>query len=231
MSSCSAPESSGCRRRSLCRRVAAQWRLSIGCLRRRARRASAIAASFRGRGCSPICSAARSARSSTPRIAIPARTSATAPALHRAGGLALFPCLHPTRKAASGQVTALALFAASDEHLRLSPDAGASGLLRDGGWIKAFRTARGSAYWGMPRPMSSAVRRRSITLDRAALAALEPHLGEGPIGGVHFTDPLSTSDPGALVHGYAALFVKPRRAAGSRRRALLWNLRARAGWS
>ena len=45
-------------------------------------------------------------------------------------------------------------------------------------------------------------------LDRAGLAALEPHVGEKAIGGVHYAEPLSTSDPGALVRSYAALFVK-----------------------
>ena len=32
--------------------------------------------------------------------------------------------------------------------------------------------------------------------------------GEKAIGGVHYTEPLSTSDPGALIQSYAALFVK-----------------------
>ena len=35
------------------------------------------------------------------------------------------------------------LFAAAAEHLKLAQDAGASELLRAGGWIKAYRSARG----------------------------------------------------------------------------------------
>ena len=45
------------------------------------------------------------------------------------------------------------------------------------------------------------------TLDRAALLALEPSLGEAAIGGVHFTDPLTTPDPAALGAAYLALFL------------------------
>ena len=61
----------------------------------------------------------------------------------------------------------------------------------------------------MPKPTSS---RRSASsrslLDRAGLSALEPHVGEKAIGGVHYTEPLSTSDPGKLIQSYAALFVQ-----------------------
>ena len=48
---------------------------------------------------------------------------------------------------------------------------------------------------------------KPVFLDRAGLTALEPHVGEKAIGGVHFAEPLSTSDPGALIQSYAALFV------------------------
>ena len=33
-------------------------------------------------------------------------------------------------------------------------------------------------------------------------------MGEKAIGGVHYSEPLSTSDPGALIQSYAALFVR-----------------------
>jgi len=93
------------------------------------------------------------------------------------------------------------------EHLAFAEAAGAQGMLRPGGWIKAYRTARGQAIafkdmeetrqYGMP----------SAALNREQLLALEPHLGEVVSGGVHFTEPMSTPDPQALIQAYAALFV------------------------
>ncbi len=47
-----------------------------------------------------------------------------------------------------------------------------------------------------------------LSLDRAGLTELEPHVGEKAIGGVHYSEPLSTSDPAKLIQSYAALFVK-----------------------
>ena len=93
------------------------------------------------------------------------------------------------------------------EHRRIAEAAGAGALLREGGWIKAFRTQRGRA-----RGLNEAEEARrfgvnSTWLDRDALLALEPHLGEAAIGGVHFADPLTTPDPAALAAAYAALFV------------------------
>ena len=80
-------------------------------------------------------------------------------------------------------------------------------MLRKSGWIKAFRTERGRQTvlaeveelkpYGIQRTM----------LDRAQLAALEPHLSDVVAGGVHFTDPSTTPDPGALVKSYADLFL------------------------
>src|SRR5262249_55244566 len=47
------------------------------------------------------------------------------------------------RQQATGKVMAPLMFAAAGEHLKLAQDAGASELLRSGGWIKAYRSARG----------------------------------------------------------------------------------------
>ena len=43
---------------------------------------------------------------------------------------------------------------------------------------------------------------------RRKVAELEPHLKDGIAGGVLMPDPVSVSDPGALVNGYAELFEK-----------------------
>lgn len=98
--------------------------------------------------------------------------------------------------------------AALPEHRALAAASGAQALLRDEGWIKVYRSERGRqaalAEVEELQPFGVAAR----PLDRAALVALEPHLSEAAAGGVHFSDPTTTSDPGALVNAYAALSVK-----------------------
>jgi D-amino-acid dehydrogenase len=96
--------------------------------------------------------------------------------------------------------------AAKGEHIALAQAGGAMGLFRDTGWIKVFRTARGEESaqeeieelrpYGVP----------AVALDRAALSALESAVGPAAKGGVHFPDPLTTSDPHGLTAKYAALF-------------------------
>ena len=94
------------------------------------------------------------------------------------------------------------------EHRALAEAAVAGALLRDGGWIKVFRTSRGEdlalADLEETRPFGIA----GATLTRDQLLALEPHLGEVAKGGVHFTEPLSTPDPEGLARAYAGLFIR-----------------------
>ena len=98
--------------------------------------------------------------------------------------------------------------AALPEHRALAAASGAEALLRDEGWIKVYRSESGRqaalAEVDELQPFGVAAH----VLDRQALAAMEPHLSEAAAGGVHFSDPTTTSDPGALVNAYAALFVK-----------------------
>ncbi|VBW41405.1 FAD-dependent oxidoreductase [Burkholderia pseudomallei] len=49
---------------------------------------------------------------------------------------------------------------------------------------------------------------RVTALDAAALAAQEPALGPGFCGALHWLDPKSVVDPGALVKAYARLFAR-----------------------
>jgi D-amino-acid dehydrogenase len=93
------------------------------------------------------------------------------------------------------------------EHESFAGPAGASALLRKGGWIKAFRTESGRRTVMAEVAELQPFGVRSNTLDRAQLAALEPHLSDLVAGGVHFTDPSTTPDPAALVKSYADLFV------------------------
>ena len=93
------------------------------------------------------------------------------------------------------------------EHRAIAEPAGAGALLREGGWIKVFRTSRGEdlalADIEETRPYGVG----SAALNREQLVALEPHLSGVAKGGVHFTESLSTSDPEALAKAYADLLL------------------------
>ena len=92
------------------------------------------------------------------------------------------------------------------EHEMLMEEAGATHLLRKVGWIKAFRKpeSRDKAFADADRLAAY-----GLTIDKLDIPALserEPHLGEGPIGALHFRDPGAVSDPGALSTAYGELF-------------------------
>jgi D-amino-acid dehydrogenase len=114
----------------------------------------------------------------------------------------------PARKNATAKAMAPLLAAASAEHVKFAHVAGANGLLRGGGWIKAFRSARGQEILYKEAEELKPYGVRPTLLDRAALTALEPHVAEAAIGAMHYPEPLTTPDPQALIQGYAALFVK-----------------------
>ena len=97
---------------------------------------------------------------------------------------------------------------ATSEHRKLADAADAGALLREGGWIKAFRTRRGRDRGMREAEETRVFGVRHELLDRGQLLEREPHLGDAAIGGVHFTDPLTTSDPGSLAGAYLDLFVK-----------------------
>lgn len=94
-----------------------------------------------------------------------------------------------------------------EEHDVLVEASGMSGLIRAKGWIEFYRhrdeldqavaDARTYDQYGL----------RYDILDAAQLREREPDL-KRVIGGIHWLDPKTVSDPGALVRGYAALFVK-----------------------
>ena len=119
-----------------------------------------------------------------------------------------FAASTPAGKNATARAMAPFLALASAEHLKLAHDAGADALLRRGGWIKAFRSARGEDMAMKEAAELKPYGISPVMLGRSALAALEPHLSEAAIGGAHYTEPMSTPDPAALAQSYAALFVK-----------------------
>ncbi|MDR5734266.1 FAD-dependent oxidoreductase [Caballeronia sp. LZ025] len=95
------------------------------------------------------------------------------------------------------------------EHEALIARAGLSDLVRPTGWLEAYRSRE-----QFEREASDAARIASEhglgmkALDAAALHRLEKSLADGYAGAIHWTDPRSVIDPGALTKGYAALFER-----------------------
>ncbi len=96
-----------------------------------------------------------------------------------------------------------------DEHLALAEAAGARDLLRPIGWMRLYSDPRALEA---ARQQAETARRdydvNYVALDGAALAAAEPHLMATRTGAIHWTDPLSVSDPHALTLAYAGLFAQ-----------------------
>ena len=93
------------------------------------------------------------------------------------------------------------------EHRALAEPAAVGALLREGGWIKTWRTAHGEDLAMSDVEEEKPFALPTVKLSREEVLVLEPHLGEVVRGGVHYPDPLSTSDPQALTQTYAKLFV------------------------
>jgi D-amino-acid dehydrogenase len=94
------------------------------------------------------------------------------------------------------------------EHEPLIEAAGLQGLARRTGYLRVFRT---DAALELARKKDEKARTlygvNSKEIDRKLLETMEPHLSGDLIGALHFTDPVTISDPGALGRGYAELFV------------------------
>ena len=94
------------------------------------------------------------------------------------------------------------------EHEALMEPAGLLGLVRRTGYMRIYRS---------PETLDAAFAKQRLererygvnyrTLDAAEVAGLEPHLKSGIAGGMLMPDPVSVSDPGALVKGYAQLLA------------------------
>jgi len=93
------------------------------------------------------------------------------------------------------------------EHDRLIARAGLSELAVSKGWTEVFRTP---AEFARNAAAAEAAARahglRVVPLDAGALATHEPGLVEGFCGALHWQDPTSIVNPGALTKGYARLF-------------------------
>lgn len=95
------------------------------------------------------------------------------------------------------------------EHEAIMAEAGLLGIVRRTGYMRVFRTAP-----ALEEALAKQRRDRETygvnfePLDAAKVADLEPHLKDVVVGGVLMPDPVSVSDPGAVVKGYAELFEK-----------------------
>lgn len=95
------------------------------------------------------------------------------------------------------------------EHEVLMIEAGIPGMMRRTGYINLFRTeaALSEAVQSAEKTRDRyGVKFEAITTERAR--EMEPHLGQGFIGGLYLPDPVSVGDPGAVGKAYADLFVR-----------------------
>ena len=95
------------------------------------------------------------------------------------------------------------------EHDALAAQAGATGLIRRGGWRKLFRTER-----ERDKRFEEAARWKAEfginyrALDAKALQEAEPHLAPVLAGALHYTDPTNATDPQGLALAYLRLFTQ-----------------------
>lgn len=135
----------------------------------------------------------------------------------------------PDRHARLAQGYARLIAHCLTEHQRLIALAGADDLVRREGYRFVLREASSfEAAVERARRLSDAHGLRHEVLDADALARAEPALKRRLAGGIHWLDPWTVSDPGALVGRYADLL---QRSGGRLLRGDAATLRpAGAGW-
>ncbi|MEG0964961.1 MAG: FAD-binding oxidoreductase [Pseudomonas sp.] len=95
-----------------------------------------------------------------------------------------------------------------EEHDALIDAAGLTDLVKANGWIEVFRNdaafskAKADAQALTPYGLSYEI------LDRQQVHAREADLSDNVVGGIHWLDPKTVTNPGGLTRGYTALFVK-----------------------
>ncbi|AQH03194.1 amino acid dehydrogenase [Burkholderia sp. KK1] len=95
------------------------------------------------------------------------------------------------------------------EHEALISRAGLADLVRPTGWLEAYRSrAQFEREASASERIASEHGLGMKVLDAGALNRLEASLDGGYAGAIHWTDPRSVIDPGALTKGYAALFER-----------------------
>ena len=115
----------------------------------------------------------------------------------------------PEKETASARAMLPLVERSISEHEPLLEAAGLMGLVRRAGYLRVFRT---EAALATARAKDEKVRSlygiHSDALDAKQLETMEPHLSDNLIGALHFTDPVSVADPGAVGRGYADLLIK-----------------------
>lgn len=113
----------------------------------------------------------------------------------------------PDRHTAIARTYAGLIAECVNEHATLAKASAAMALIRQGGWIRAYRSAK--TFDRAQRDAQSWADNFGIgyaALDAAALRRAEPSLGHVLVGGVRYTSAQTSSDPGGLVKAYAAYF-------------------------
>jgi len=96
-----------------------------------------------------------------------------------------------------------------DEHQRWAKAAGTEALMRGEGWIELYRSHRGLKRAAGAAKELAAHGLAYDLLDEAMLREREPGLLPGAVAGaVHWRDPVTVSDPGAVTRAYATLFTE-----------------------
>lgn len=92
------------------------------------------------------------------------------------------------------------------EHMALAEPAGMQSLIQGEGWIEAFND---TAAFAKAQADAQALEEYGLNyrvLDRRQIHQLEPGLHADVVGGLHWLDPKTVTDPGGLTRGYAELF-------------------------
>ena len=92
------------------------------------------------------------------------------------------------------------------EHMQLAEPAGMQGLIQGEGWIEAFNDP---AAFAKAQADALALEEYGLNyrvLDRQQIHQLESGLHPDVVGGLHWLDPKTVTDPGGLTRGYAELF-------------------------
>ena len=137
-----------------------------------------------------------------------------------------FPDAHKRATAAYAQI----IMHAVPEHEPLILASGADNLVRRDGFRVLHRDqAKLDAEVAAAEALRAAYGVKFATLTARELRQAEPALAEGGVGGLHWQEPWTASDPGALVSAYADLFT---RSGGSLVRGDAQSLRQNGnGWS
>jgi D-amino-acid dehydrogenase len=112
------------------------------------------------------------------------------------------------RHAAIARAHATLLQHCVSEHRALAEAAGATGLLRHGGWIRIFRSRKRQDHeLGSAELLQREYGISHEVLDFSSLHAVQPDLSASAIGGLRYPADNWVSDPQALVSAYARHFV------------------------